>query len=333
MKNLLSVYHHPTLTVLIDDSQSFLDSIAFRLSPNLVSKSFIDAHAALCWLNQVHEQANYNEPIQVGFDEQTESFSRRCASIDLDLIFRNVMDSQRFDIPSVLVIDFAMPNMNGIELCRKINHLPCKKILLTGQADEKIALEAFNNKLIDRYLKKGDPDSLNSLESVIHSLQHEYFIQQTSTLKDLLSRHSFAFISDPAMAEIAGQICSRYKFIEYYLFPNPSGILFFDIHGKPTLMVIETLASLTMHKEIAQDQNAPVELIVALQELRLVPFFSDSGGVYRETIKDDWLSYCLPPQIYRGREEYYCAFFDLPAHYLQSSIYSYAEFLQGKQKS
>lgn len=332
MKNRLSIYHHPTLTVLIDDSQSFLDSIAFRLSPNLVCKSFSDAHAAICWLNQVYEQASFNEPIQVGFDEQTESFSRRCASIDLDLIFRNVMDSQRFDIPSVLVIDFAMPNMNGIEICHKISHLPCKKILLTGQADEKIALEAFNNKLIDRYLKKNDLNAFNSLESAIYSLQREYFVQQTSTLKDLLSRHSFAFISDPAMAEITGQICSRYKFIEYYLFPNPSGILFFDINGKPTLMVIETIASLTMHLEIAQDQSAPFELISALQELRLVPFFCDTGGMYRETIRDDWLAYCLPPQIYRGRENYYCAFFDLPDHYLQTSIYSYAQFLQSQQK-
>lgn len=328
MNKLLSVYLYPTLTVLIDDSQSFLDSIAFQLNPKLACITFNDAQMAIDWLNNAHWQSASYESIRVGYDEQTESFARRSASIDLDLIYHHVMDRNRFATPTVLVIDFVMPQMNGIDFCMAIQSLPCKKILLTGQADEKIALDAFNCKLIDRFIKKNEPDALNRLESEISKLQREFFIEQTSTLKDLLSRHSHAFISDPAIAILTGELCIRYSFVEYYLFPNPAGILFFDCHGKPTLMVIETNASLSMHREIAQDQYAPPELLTALRELRLVPFFCDSGGMYRDTIRHDWLSYCLPPQICEGRESYYYALFDLPSHYLQSPVYSYAEFLR-----
>jgi hypothetical protein len=79
---------------------------------------------------------------------------------------------------------------------------------------------------------------------------------------------------------------------------------------------------------VAKDHGAPPELLSALQEFRLVPFFSDTGGMYQNVTGQDWLTYCLPPEVCRGRQNYYWALFDLPPHYLQAPVYSYAEFLQ-----
>lgn len=331
MDNQLSVYQYPTLTVLIDDSQSFLDSLSFRLNPQLARRAFQDTQAALDWLHQAHLHAtrNKSEPIRVGYDEQADSFEFRSASINLDRIYHTVMNQQRFDTPSVLVVDYSMPQMNGMEFCRAVKSLPCKKILLTGHADEKIAIDAFNDKLIDRFIRKNDPDAMSSLEAEIIKLQKDFFQEQTSTLKDLLSRHSYSFLTDPAMSALVEQLCSRYRFVEYYLFPNPAGILFFDAHGKATLMVIETEPGLIAHLEVAQDQGAPPELLAALRELRLVPFFFDTGGMYRNSVGQGWLAYCLPPQLCPGRQDYYWALFDLPPQYLPDPVYSYAEFLRG----
>ena len=332
MVNLLSVYQYPTLAVLIDDSPSFVDSLAFQLSPHLAHKVFHDAQAAIEWLRHPHRLSakNINEPIRVGYDEQTDALERRSASINLDHIYRIAMNRQRFDMPAVLVVDYAMPNMNGVEFCQAVQDLPCKKILLTGQADDRIAINAFNRKLIDRYIKKSDPDSLGGIEAEITQLTKDYFVEQTNTLKDLLSRHSYSFLTDPAIEELAGELCRRYRFVEYYLFPHPAGILFFDIHGKASLMVIETKASLTTQLEVAQDQDAPAEFLTALREFRLVPFFSDTYGMYQSVIAHDWLAYCLPPQICRGRQDYYWALFDLPSHYFPGPVYSYAEFLRDR---
>lgn len=329
MENILPVYQYPTLTVLVDDSPSFLDSLAFQLNPQLGCKTFNDTQAALDWLRQAWRVAadERHEPIRVGYDEDGDSLERRNVSIYLDRIYRIVMDRQRFDMPTVLVVDYAMPQMNGVDFCQAVKDLPCKKILLTGQADEKIAIDAFNRKLIDCFIKKNDPGALNRLGSEILRLQEEFFNAQTRTLRDLLSRHSYSFLSDPAMGALVEQVSTRFRFVEHYLFPNPPGILFFDNQGKPTLMVIETESSLTTHLEIAEDQGAPQELLTALRELLLVPFFSDTGGMYLKEIGDNWLSYCLPPQVCKGRETYYWALFDLPPHYLQGPVYSYAEFL------
>jgi CheY-like chemotaxis protein len=228
----------------------------------------------------------------------------------------------------VLVIDYAMPQMNGLAFCQAVQDLPCKKILFTGQADEKIAIDAFNRGLIDRFIKKSDHDALDRLELEIRNLQKEFFHAQSLTLKDLLSRHSFTFLSDPALETLVEQLCKRHGFVEYYLFPNPTGILFFDMHGKATLMVVETEASLMSQLEVAQDYGAPLELLTGLRELRLVPFFSDSGGMYTDALRHDWLSYCLPAQICFGAQDYYWALFDFPSHYLREPFYSLADFLR-----
>lgn len=328
MDILLPVYQHPALTVLIDDSQTFLDSLAFQLDPHVARKIFHDTQKALAWLKQTHRQsANRNLPICVDYDEETLSFERRTIAVDVDQIYRQVMNPQRFFMPSVLVIDYAMPQMNGVAFCQQIEDLPCKKILFTGQADEKIAIDAFNRGLIDRFIKKSDPEALDNLETEIHGLQKAFFLDQSRTLKELLARHSYTFLSDPAIGALAEQLCNRYGFVEYYLFPNPTGILFFDINGKPTLMVVETEGSLLSHFEIALDMGGTPELLSALRERRIVPFFHEKGSRYSESI-NDWLSYCLPAQLCTGRQNYFWALFDLPSHYLPGPVYSYAEFLR-----
>jgi CheY-like chemotaxis protein len=331
MNILLPVYQYPTMTVLIDDSQSFLKSLAFHLQAQRACKVFHDAQRAIDWLCQSHRQsAKLTEPIRVNYDEENLSFERRIVTIDLDQIHRQVMNPQRFLMPSVLVIDYAMPQMDGLAFCEAIQHLPCKKILFAGQADEKIAVAGFNRGLIDRYIKKGDHDALDRLESEIGTLQTEFFVAQSHTLKDLLTRDSYTFLSDPAMGTLVAQLCHRYGFVEYYLFPNPSGILFLDAKGKATLMVVETESGLMSQLEVAQDNGAPLELLTALRELRVVPYFHDSGGMFTSALEHDWLSYCLPSQICSGRQDYLWALFDLPPHCLPDPLYSYSEFLQGQ---
>ena len=322
----LPIYQHPTLVTLIDDSQTFLESLSFQLPHQLARRAFHDAEAALAWVRDAH-RASSPFCITVGYDEENLSFERRVVAFDVDQIYRQVMNRHRFQLPAVLVIDYAMPQMSGVAFCESVSALPCKKILFTGEADERVAIDAFNHGLIDRFIKKSDHGALDRLESEVRALEQAYFSAQSHTMRDLLARHSFTFLSDPAMAAQVEQVRRQYGFVEYYLFPNPSGILFFDMHGKPTLMVVETEAGLLSQMEVAQDNGAPDELVAGLRDLRLLPFFSDTG-MYTGAIEHDWLSYCLPAQHCAGKQDYYWALFDLPPHMLPGPVYSYAEFLR-----
>lgn len=326
---MLPVYQHPTLSVFVDDSPSFLESLTFQLPPGFQHKAFRDPVVALAWLQQTWRQHSNREedgPLRIGFDEEGAMLERRQISIFLDRIYNIVTDKERFILPAVLVVDYAMPQMNGVEFCREIRDLPIKKIMLTGQADEKLAVDAFNRGLIDCFIRKSDPGALEGLGREIARLQREFFLGYTRTLKDLLVRHTYSFLSDPEMEILVRDLSARYRFVEHYLFPNPPGILFLDKQGKTTLMVIETAIGLTAQYEIAEDQGAPVELLNALREHKLVPFFSDTGGMYLKEIGENWLSYCLPPQICQGATTYYWALFDLPARFLQKPVYSQDDY-------
>lgn len=326
----LPVYQHPTSVVLVDDSASFVASVEYQISPNLAVKSFLDPHEALGWLGgQYHSDDGKLLPIRIGYDEQTFSFERRTIALDVDQIYRIVLDAERFNTAAVVVVDYAMSAINGLDFCRALRGLPCKKILFTGEANEMIAVEAFNQGLIDRYLKKSDPSAMERLEYEIATLQKEYFIERSGTLKDLLVQHTYSFVSDESIVKLVDSLIAQHGFVEYFLFPDPAGILFFDADGKATLMVVETRAGLISHLETAQDYDAPVELRTALRDAQVVPFFWKSGGMYTEKSLN-WEQYCLPAQVCLGREPYYWALFDLPEGFLQGPIYSYNKFLSDR---
>jgi CheY-like chemotaxis protein len=155
MRLQLPIYQHPALTVFIDDNQPFLDSLAFRFDSRFPYKCMSDAQQAIDWLTEAHHaQQQKEKTIRMRYDEDGMTLEKRSALLDLSDICKTVQNKRRFCIPAVVVVDYAMPHMNGIEFCRKIQHIPCKKVLLTGNADEKIAVEAFNNHVIDFFIKK-----------------------------------------------------------------------------------------------------------------------------------------------------------------------------------
>lgn len=323
----LSVFHHPILTVLVDDSKSFIDSLAFQMDASRAVVSFTDPREALQWIRDAYTSRFPGFlPVRVTHDDLTFLSERRTVQLDVDRIYRQIHDIHRFLQPGVVVVDYSMRQMDGLSFCQALQDLPCKTILLTGTADESIAVEGFNHGLIDRYVKKHESNMVGRLCKEIDALQQQYFTVLSRTLRDLLTRHSYSFLSDPAVADRVRQIAARYNFVEYYLYPNPVGILMLTAQGQATLMVIETQAGLMSQVESAEAYDAPAPLVEGLREGRIVPFFWPGNGLFTPACID-WEQYCLPAERCEGRETYYYALFDLPRHLLQEPVVSYQSFL------
>jgi len=332
----LPIYQHPTMTVLVDDSVSFLHSLRFQLGPALPSTTFSDAGAALAWLRENSrdgsELESFLSPCIDTYTHEPTPFSVALRVGQLSQIARR---ARRFMTPSALVIDYSMPQMNGIEFCEAVKDLPCKKILLTGVADEKVAIAAFNRGLIDRYIRKSDPDALDRLEADLVALQREYFLAQSRVVHGLLSLHEYRFVGDPAIAALVDQVGRAYQIVEYYLYKSPSGFLMFDAEGRPHLLVIETEQGMRAHFEIACDNNAPPALLDALRERRVIPNFSggDGDGMYSKAFDAGWYNHTAPAQECRGRERYYWAMFDLDPAQLDGPVAPLSAFLRRHQAS
>jgi CheY-like chemotaxis protein len=328
----LPIYHHPSLTVLVDDSETFLRSLSFQLDPVLASKCFHDTREALNWLRQdKHRSAPPHGPLSAYFDTHARSPEQCNVALDIDQIYRISRQPQRFLTPSVLVVDYSMPQMNGVEFCQALQGVPCKKILFTGAADEKIAVGAFNRGLIDRYIKKSDDNALDRLETEILALQKEFFAAQSDTLRDLLALHQYTFVCDPAISAKVSALREQHAIVEHYLFPNPAGILLYDGDGKARLMIVETDASMESHLEMARDNEAPPSLLAALRERCIIPFFHAGDGMYSRSFGESWHQYCQPAQVCRGRQMYYWALFDLPPNYMPEPMLSFSQFMRNQQ--
>ncbi|MGJ7917048.1 hypothetical protein ACI48D_16440 [Massilia sp. LXY-6] len=323
----LPIYQHPTMTVLVDDSPSFLHSLRFQLGPAFPSIAFSDTGAAIAWLRR-HAAAPAALAGLLSPSVDTYTFAPQPYNIALHIeqVCGIRLQPERFLTPSVLVVDYAMPGMDGIAFCEAVRELPCRKILLTGVADERVAIEAFNRGLIDRYVRKSDVHALDRLEAELTRLQEGFFLAQSETLRMLLALHDYSFVNDPAICGLVRELGARHKIVEHYLYNSPPGFLMMDRDARPWLLAVESEHGMNAHFEIALDGGAPPSLLEALEQRRMVPNFSDGDGMYSPVRHKEWHRFTAPAQVCHGREPYYWAMFALDPGVLDGPMESFAAF-------
>jgi CheY-like chemotaxis protein len=322
----LPLYQHPSTVVLVDDSAGFLDSLHFQLGEQLPCKTFADAAAAVDWLRARSRAAAPASFFTPGVD--TFAVQPLNVALHVERIRKLACDPARFGTPSVLVADYSMPGMNGIEVCAAVRDLPCRRILLTGAADERIAIDAFNRGLIDLYIRKSDHDALERLDAELARLQRRYFLEQAAALRSLLPLHGYDFIDDAAVVALFGRTAERLGIVEHYLVHAPGGFLLLDRHGKSWLLVIENEQSMQSQLEVARDSGAPPSLLAALEERLVIPDFSAGDGMYSNAFGKDWYRHTAPAQVCEGRQRYYWALFETAPGSPRQAAGSFADFLR-----
>lgn len=315
----IPMYQHPSLTVLVNDSQAYLASLQFELGASAASKRFDDPHKALAWLRSQHAAAPRQQLVSASACGGA-CTHQHCVALDVDRIHRFGFSPERFMLPSVLVVDHRMAAMNGIEFCAALAGLPCKKILLIRAGDESAALEAFNRGLIDRAISKDGGNLPGDLRRAIAELQDQYFGELSEPLRAPLALHGFDFLGDPTMARLVSEVLRQHGIVEHYLYSQPSGLLLYDAEGRARLMVIETAAGMDAHGEVARDSGAPPSLLAALEARCVVPLFRGGDGMYGEHVGERWHRSCQPARICHGEQPYYWALFDLEAHELPEPV-------------
>src|SRR5689334_20710133 len=112
--------YYPTTTVVIDDDILFLSAIQSELencktysSPSKAIQYLKNSHP----FNRVHSQI-VNNPLK--FHELNQTDGDFAYHINLHHLHHEIYLKDRFDDVSILIIDYHMPEMNGIEVCEKL---------------------------------------------------------------------------------------------------------------------------------------------------------------------------------------------------------------------
>ena len=321
-------FYFPTTVVFVDDSASFLDNLILHLNPNLAFRLFDSAAEALVMVNMdgrvIPENGHFFAPYPFPGDLP---YGHRAFDLNLDLIHREVHNEHRFEQVSVVVVDYEMPSIDGLKFCRSIQDPAVKKILLTGKADEKIAVRAFNEGIIDRFITKQDPNATTVLNEAIAEMQQAYFRYVAHMLHEVLKFDSPVFLYDILFANRFGQICKELDIVEYYLCGEPDGMLLIDTDGIAYQLIIKTDKTMLSHFEIAYAQAAPEGLLTALKSGRMMPNFWRTRGEYTAEIQDDWSQYLHPAMEFLGVEWYSYALVRQPPAFKMDYIYPYRSHL------
>ncbi|TDR81512.1 response regulator receiver domain-containing protein [Paludibacterium purpuratum] len=316
------------MVALVDDSRAFLDNLSLQLDANLAFRLYDAPLDALADLNGPSSSSPLIErffSVSPFGDELP--MSHRVLDLNLDNILREVHNRHRFERISVVVVDYDMPEIDGLAFCRGIENPAIKKILLTGKADEKLAVQAFNQGLIDRFILKQDADVIPTLNQAIAELQVAYFEHMARTVMEALSLGSYRFLRDAHFAVAFAELRARLNIVEFYLTATPDGFLMLDAQGKAHLMIIKTEEDLRSHYDIAQDQGAPAALLQRLASRLYVPYFPTPEGEYMPHCRN-WQAYLHPATAFLGEELYHYAVVSNPTGGDLKGIVSYNAFLE-----
>lgn len=273
----LPPYRHPTTLIAVDDDPLFLESLAFALGRDARVRAFTRAETALAALKVPHrspeaallaplDAADLNE---LPGDRDDVALRLRAQGI-LDI----AGDPERCRLVSAIVADYDMPGLDGIAFFKALGDTEAERILLTGKADERVAVTAFNAGLIDRFLLKQDPDVRAKLRRAVRDAETACFARRTWLMQGMLAAAG-SFLADPAVSEFMASLGHGAGHVEHYLVTDPPGLLCRDAAGAVELFLIQSEAAIADHMAAAAEHGLDPDAVAALAAPGVQPWFAE----------------------------------------------------------
>ncbi|RQR66515.1 DNA-binding response regulator [Burkholderia sp. Bp9125] len=324
---MIEPFAFPTTVGFIDDSASFFANLSLQLDTQLAFRFFHSAERAISVINDEAIQPLATDDFLCRYHDRSEqSDAHEVIAIRIDAIQRQMHNARRFERTSVVVVDYDMPGLNGLEVCRRIANPAVKKIMLTGKADEQLAVKSFNQGLIDRFIRKQDVHAVSALNEAIDEMKRAYLRQTQRTVIEALGLSEYRFLVDPAFAAKVSEIFCELGIVEHYLSTRPTGLVMLDSAGTPYLLLVHTEDALRATREIAVERGAPAAFLAELDNGHRVPYFPDSEGYYPLGCTL-WQPYMHSATVVRGQHAYTCSVIKNPPGLDLGSIVSYDAYL------
>lgn len=328
IKFLPSVCYFPSTVVLVDDNLPFLEGLQLELNLDKASYRFFDSpHEALAFLTLKEQSTSLCNSCTSRLDDEVPEY--RTVEFNMREIHKKSLDTKRFDEISVLIVDYAMPGLTGLDICSKLKDAPYKKILLTCEADEFIAVKAFNDGIIHKFIRKDDPNFRAVINDAIQELQKKYFQDLSSALVNTLitnTRTPLKFLTDPIFIDFFESLIEKLKIIEFYLMDAEGSFMFLDINGTPKWLVVKNEHEMHDLAELAKFGRASEDIVKALMECRQIPYFHTDEEL--QTPPEKWHNFLHPTQKLVGKEIYYYAIITNPKAHNIGNILSFKKYCE-----
>jgi len=169
----------------------------------------------------------------------------------------------------MVVSDYQMPDMDGIEFFNKIKDIQIKKILLTGALEQAKAFTPLNNEIIDSYIHKSSENLKTDLLQHIHKAQLAYFNNITKNII-AFTNDKFSILENQNLIQLIQTLITDNNITEYYMLCETGTFLLQNIEKKFVLNAC-TNNYLDLFCEMYSQSNK--ELIDSVKQRKFVPNF------------------------------------------------------------
>ncbi len=305
-QSVLCVYH-PTTAVFIDDSDTFLENMTFQLDPNIPYKTYQQPTEALQYLIE-RKSLDTSLSKFIHKDDTDDLPESGTCSINYQVsnLYEAIYNPKRFEDVSVAVIDYAMPKINGIELCQALKDIPIKKILLTGEADHDVAINAFNTGIIDKFIHKDQKAAGKIVNDSIFELQKSYFQERSILITSALNANQSSCFQDPLYHSLFNTVFNKANACDSYLLESSGSFLFIGADGIPTWLLVKSREDLQEYLTQAKEYEASQQVIKSLEEGSSIPYFKNFAD-YGDAMDGNWEKYLHTASNWQGSNKYFYA--------------------------
>ena len=242
-----SLFHRPGTVVFLDDDPDYLEMLALVMPRHWYLKLFLRPVACINYLQQeppFWEADAWNQ-------QQLVEHWREGKPLIPQILGYWSKYTERYALTRVCVFDYSMPAMNGLQALGELVDWPGSRVLLTGQADEQVAVSAFNKGLIDQFIAKQTPDISRRLIDAVEHLLATPNARHAQTWRATLSPEQNARLRVPSIARDLSAFAAK-RWVEHVAIGDPFGVLGMDGAGNVSWLQLETTDGLKALAELAE---------------------------------------------------------------------------------
>ncbi|MBA2657828.1 MAG: response regulator [Tatlockia sp.] len=271
-------FYHPIKVLFLDDNRAFLDVLDFEFSDKFNMLTFTNPDITMQNIDFHYKKSYSIEPLM---NDVNEDFSiNRIINFDACHPINLIYDKARFDNIAGIVIDYEMPEINGIEFCQKIKQKKIFKIMLTAEADKDTAISAFNQGLIDRFLLKTSNELYDEINLAVQDLTHNHFKELSF---NSYCNSVYSLFENRLYQQLFAKVASQAQAVEYYQVDNSGSILFLDKEANPTWLVVKSQQEILEQNELLQGYDLPEQLRFSLAQKEKILFLLTEND-YKKSI-------------------------------------------------
>lgn len=255
-----TLFKRPSRLVFLDDDPLFLQVLKVAIPPDWRADLFTDSQVCLsylknngvAWLQDEYKQQILLDKLRDS-PQIRQSFSGN--GVIPALIEYWHQNPARYDFVHIATFDYAMPGLNGLDVFELLENWPGRRVLLTGQADESIAVQAFNQGLIQQFIAKQGGDLRESLLFQLPHLLAQPLPNHQFLWLQSLSMAQQHWLSEPTVVEALNDWVLQSDWIEYAVTSAPFGFLGVNAKGVVSWLQLAFESELEQIAHLASQQG------------------------------------------------------------------------------